>query len=344
MADPNDARLLLQSLLTRFGTSVLEDRNRFSALLNDLRQGEHDREAFLVVTALGQGVPDQIQQAPASESPSVLCTRITIRLTRMGLTDDAARWAVEAWMVALGRQAPSPQAVAPPTVQPVVQRPVQPAPSPAAPGAAHPVLQAIRWCKVAAGPFLYGERNERRTLPAFQMMQTPVTVAMYRAYCQAAGVQMRDAPNWGWIDNHPMVNVWWDDAQGFCKWAGLSLPTEEQWEKAARGTDGRMYPWGNDWDARRCVCSVSPANATSPAPVGSLPSGASPYGCLDMAGNVWEWCADWFDDTREHRVLRGGAWYHVHSDCFRAYYCAAFNPDDWSYVQGFRCVVPEGSS
>jgi hypothetical protein len=206
------------------------------------------------------------------------------------------------------------------------------------------VLASIRWAAVPAGPFLYGANEERRSPHAFRIMQTPVTVAMYRTYCSAADVAMPSAPSWGWRDDHPMVNVSWDDAQAFCRWSGLALPTEEQWEKAARGTDGREYPWGNGWDPRRCVCSVSPIKAESTAPVGSIPAGASPYGCMDTAGNVWEWCADWYDSTRTARVLRGGAWRNLNADYFCVHYRYRNYPDNRIGNRGFRCVSPEGSS
>ena len=88
----------------------------------------------------------------------------------------------------------------------------------------------IEWVTIPAGDFLYGEDNARKKLPTYQLMKYPVTVAQYRHFCTATGRQMPDAPYWGWQDTHPVVNVNWDDAAAFATWAGLALPTEEEWE------------------------------------------------------------------------------------------------------------------
>jgi formylglycine-generating enzyme len=158
-------------------------------------------------------------------------------------------------------------------------------------------------------------------LDTYEIGKYEVTVAQFRKFCKATGRKMPKAPDWGWKDDHPMVNVTWEDAKAYCEWAGGRLPTEAQREKAARGGDGRKYPWGSTWDRKKCANTE--LALTSTARVGSYPSDASPYGCMDMAGNVYEWCADRYSDhyykasppqnpkgpaSGMLRVLRGGAW------------------------------------
>jgi len=198
-------------------------------------------------------------------------------------------------------------------------------------------------------------------LEGFWLYKHEVTVGQYAKFLAATGHEEREF----WADqkgqpDRPLVFVWWEDAEAYSKWAGGSLPTEAQWEYAARGPEGRLYPWGNEWDRTRCnsaeyhagralntgaawtawfygLTKTFPAVLANRRAVGSFPSGASWCGALDMAGNVWEWCRDWYEEgfygtpdaTQKNpecanrdsssRVLRGGGWLNV------AHLCRATN-------------------
>jgi formylglycine-generating enzyme required for sulfatase activity len=144
-------------------------------------------------------------------------------------------------------------------------------------------------------------------LDGYWIYKNEVTVAQYRRFCNATGRAMPPDLDWTGKDNHPIRNISLQNALEYSEWAGATLPSEAQWEKAARGTDGRRYPWGNDWDANECASSdkfyghMKTASLSDKMPdtmpIGSYPAGASPYGCRDMAGNVLEWCADWYDKS-----------------------------------------------
>jgi formylglycine-generating enzyme required for sulfatase activity len=221
--------------------------------------------------------------------------------------------------------------------------------------------------------------RHRVTLDAFHLDRHEVTNALFERFVRATGhrsaaerdgegwsLQQKDG-KWQWVkvsgaewrkpqgpgtsasSDRPVVQVSWQDAEAYCKWAGKRLPTEAEWEKAARGTHGRRYPWGEDWDTSKANGAMS-VRATRP--VGSYPAGVSPYDAYDMAGNVEEWVADWFDgsyyqrsperkpggpDSGRHRVLRGGSWGDTAKSlrsAFRHHYSPDFRSDD----VGFRCA------
>ena len=225
---------------------------------------------------------------------------------------------------------------------------------------------------VPAGEFLMGstdsdkdaQDNEKPQhkvdLDAFWIDRTEVTNAQYEKCVQAgqctASSYASDSKYNG--DTQPVVGVTWNDATTYCEWAGRRLPTEAQWEKAARGTDGHLYPWGNQMaTCDYAVVAVTYDSETGCGkkttwPVGSKPKGASPYGALDMAGNVWEWVEDQYDaeyyanspsknptgpSSGPDRLLRGFGWYYDTGGVRAAYRGYAY-PDTRLDYFGFRCV------
>jgi formylglycine-generating enzyme required for sulfatase activity len=207
-------------------------------------------------------------------------------------------------------------------------------------------------------------------LDGFWIDQTEVTNAQYRECVKAGNCQepiVCDPPEPAYQDpskaDCPVVCVSWDDVQRYCAYAGARLPTEAEWEYAACGPERRRYPWGQAFDGTRLdYCDANCARRygdkmvddgyAEAAPVGSYPTGASWCGALDMAGNVWEWVADWYADdyygrspphnpagpsSGEYRVLRGGSWDDV-TYSLRCAYRYGFYPDSVWRLAGFRCA------
>ncbi|MGO8671460.1 MAG: SUMF1/EgtB/PvdO family nonheme iron enzyme [Capsulimonadaceae bacterium] len=243
----------------------------------------------------------------------------------------------------------------------------------------------IVWCTVSAGEFQYGSDRKRDTaaaddeipqshvvLPLFRISKYPITHRQYQAF-----VDSRDgyrSPHW-WdglheeglqqqatgpadqefrYDTHPRECVSWYDAMAYCRWLStklhvvVTLPTEQQWEKAARGTDGRIFPYGDTFDIKKCNADVSCIGLTTAVHV--YPEGASPYGVMDMAGNVWEWTlteyetrSDTHSGSAERRALRGGAWSYL-PNYSRAACRLANPPTSRRSIIGFRIATPLDSA
>jgi len=198
--------------------------------------------------------------------------------------------------------------------------------------------------RVPAGKFLYGEDKREIELPEFWIDKAPVTNAEYARFVAETG--HKPPKHWEGqtppkeIVDHPVTWVSWRDAVAYATWAGGRLPSEEEWEKAARGTDGREYPWG-EWAEGRCNSEETGIRRTTP--VGKYsPQGDSPYGCQDCAGNVWEWTASEYEPGRSEYVLRGGSW-HVNQWGARCACRYRYIPDFFDFSVGLRVVVSPGS-
>lgn len=195
---------------------------------------------------------------------------------------------------------------------------------------------------VPEGEFLYGNDKQRLSLSAFYMDKFEVSTAQYAKFMAATGAkEPKYWPTSGLVshDQKPVVGVSWSEADAYCRHYHKRLPTEQEWEKAMRGTDGRNYPWGNEEPTGRHVNSNKVTNDSNDhgglIRAWFLEGGKSPYGILDRAGNVWEWTSSDYD--RGQKVLRGGAWF------YQAFYWGSTDrlggtPDSRDRDFGFRCA------
>jgi len=218
--------------------------------------------------------------------------------------------------------------------------------------------------KIPAGPFSMGSDQgdpedgpaQEVDLPEYELDKFEVTNAEYATFADATGYMTYAETEgvgswrneWGMgEDSHPVVMVTWDDAAAYCEWLGKRLPTEAEWEKAARGEDSRNFPWGEAWDAEKA--NVKDRGLRGTAAIGSFGAGASPYGLEDMTGNVWEWTADWYqpypDNSTEDasygekfRVTRGGGWFDLEPQATTFNRNAADPVKTATDEIGFRCA------
>jgi len=179
--------------------------------------------------------------------------------------------------------------------------------------------------------------GKTHTLASYQISKYEITNAQYAQFVKATRYQgdsswQQYASNWG--QKVPVVSVSWYDAQAYCQWAGLRLPSSAEWERAARGLDQRTYPWGSRWEPDRVICSAEQAQEG-----GSRPGGVSPVGCQDMAGNVWEWIQDPGESAEKTRMSCGGGWNDGDEHSFRCATRARFGPEERTFDLGFRVAA-----
>ncbi|MDH3942510.1 MAG: formylglycine-generating enzyme family protein [Anaerolineae bacterium] len=209
------------------------------------------------------------------------------------------------------------------------------------------MLMEIDWVQIPAGDFIYGPRkdlNIRLISEDYSIARVPITNAQYKIFIDA-NIDYPVPNDWNaetrqfkfGFDIHPVVHITYEHAESFCEWAQCRLPTEEEWEKAARGEFGNTYPWGEEIDPKLANYKHKNIKRIGTSAVGEYSDGASPYGVLDMAGNVYEWTSSWFNDDRILRVARGGYW-GCSSPNVRTTYRKNLHPEFSSPAVGFRPV------
>lgn len=379
-------RKTLSEIIRQHGASLCDDPLRCEGLLRDLC-GDHRREIYVLVAALKERVPADLLGSQGHIPKEVIWARLTKRLMdELALTEDAARWAVESWALALGGI----------SGMDLKKRRVRKKEPKAAredrPNGGEVIAHAERemritlsrgvhmfFMKVARGLFLMGSDKKvdkwarideipqhEVYLDEYWIGKYPVTNRQYQVFIETTNHNEPEHWEGGGIpkrkEEHPVCYITWSDADAFCKWLSdligriIRLPSEAEWEKAARGTDGRIWPWGDRKPNARLCTWGSQVHDTMPVGAYS-PNGDSHYGCADMAGNVWEWVADWykkeyynatpFESPRgpssgRRRVIRGGSWKSGYKSFLRAARREAFNearyPHNDGSIIGFRCA------
>jgi formylglycine-generating enzyme required for sulfatase activity len=225
---------------------------------------------------------------------------------------------------------------------------------------------------VPEGDFMAGKEGFQVHLPAYYLALTCVTNAQYARFLTECGANTDKAAAWINIQQSdairsqadtyradsekaemPVVWVTWEGAAAYCKWAGLRLPTELEWEKGARGVDGRIYPWGDEWEQGRTISLRKQQRPEQISNVWANPAATSPYGLYQMIGNVYEWCADWYEQGAyeryargdlstpphaEHKTLRGGPWRFGTPTHLRTEYRKGTAWRAGTPLCGFRCA------
>ena len=255
--------------------------------------------------------------------------------------------------------------------------PAPPPPKPTKPRSLDLLPAPFAWIDIPAGEVTLPEGGyvpkggQTFDVPTFKIAKYPLTNTQFATFMKADGYnqqkwwtvfgwEQRQKDQWTepryWQDakwngpEHPVVGVSWFEAVAFCQWlsetAGekVMLATEQQWQRAAQGDKGLTYPWGSEWDGKRCNNSVKPESSNQTTPVRQYEGrGDSPYRVVDMAGNVWEWCLTSYNDGNseinsnvEYRVLRGGSWINYGADFFRADYRLRNDPHIRDSSGGFR--------
>lgn len=245
------------------------------------------------------------------------------------------------------------------------------------------IPEPFEWCLVPAGRVTleplgvdsdYLKQVTTFDVPTFQIARYPITNAQFEVFA-AAQDGWREPTWWDYLDDAktwhisnphpahalfqecadcPRESVAWFAAAAFTRWLSaktgenITLPTDQQWQRAAQGDDGREYPWGNGWDASRCNSYEAVHGKTTP--VVQYPQGASPFGVMDMSGNVWEWClTDWetgksdLGGIVEFRIVRGSTWQNGDGDWFRTVDRNWHHADYGGDANGFRVVRGDGS-